>query len=130
MMHYNEYHMLGTATGEPAMDRARKLQTMLNRAYEQADKPDLSWSERRELDKKIIGMEKELEGILGDTPQSYSAGRYYTSHSGLLRPSGTVAADPALVLGSKDVDEKKKPLPWILLGLAAAGAATYFTIQG
>ncbi len=130
MMQYNEYNMLGTATGEPAMDRARKLQTMLNRAYEQADKPDVSWNERRELDKKITAMEKELEGILGDAPQSYSAGRYYTSHSGLLRPSGTVAADSALVLGSKDIDEKKKPLPWILLGLAAAGAAAFFTVKG
>lgn len=119
-----QYSMLGTTTDDPVMDRARELQAMLNAAYRQAEE-----NPSRTLDRKIRDMEKELDALVGDSPQGYSAGRYYTSESGLVRPAGTVTADTSLVLGAEEAKRERKPLPWILLGLAAAGVATFFTVK-
>lgn len=108
--------------------RAYDLQKMLAAAYEQASKPGLSWSEQRALDKKITAMECELENIIGDTPQQTMPGGYYTEQ-GYAKTTGTVVADPALVLAAENIDEKKNPFPWIVLALIAAGT-TYYTIKG
>lgn len=108
--------------------RAYDLQTMLDKAYEQAADPKLSSGEQRALDKTISAMECELSQILDNKAQAQSPGGYYTEE-GFLPATGRVVASPALVLGEKDVEPKKNPLPWIAIALIAAGA-TYFTLKG
>ena len=111
------------------MDRARQIQTELEPLYEKAMQPGLSWREQRALDHQISDLECKLQEILDTGPQAYSAGRYYTSESGLVAPTGRVAADSALVLGAEETERKRKPLPWLLLALGA-GTAAYFTLRG
>jgi len=108
--------------------RIRQLQDILNDKYTQAAKPGLSWSEQRALDKEITALECEIDEALQNKGQAKTPGGYYTSE-GVKPATGSVVADPALVLGEKDVKPKAKPLPWILLVLAA-GTATYFTVKG
>lgn len=109
--------------------RAYDLQNMLDKAYEQISKPGLSSGEMRELEKTITAMECELDKLLDNKPQAYTPGGYVTQ-SGVLPTTGSIVVDQAaLILGDKNIEPKKKPWPWILIALAAAGA-TYATIKG
>ena len=110
------------------MDRARQIHVELNTLYNQAAKPGLSWSQERALDKKITALECELQKIVGDDPQAVTPGGYYTPE-GMRPATGRVYAEPALVLGAEVVEPKRKPLPWIIIALIAAGA-TYYTVRG
>lgn len=108
--------------------RAQQLQAALNDAYEQAANPTLSPMELRRLERKISEMECELDEILQNQGQALTPGGYYTSE-GVKRASGTVVAQPALVLATEQQDKKRNPVPFIALALVAAGTA-YFTIRG
>lgn len=123
-----KYSLLG-ADAPPSMARARELQKMLNVAYKQAADPSTPATRQRELDKKITAMECELENLLNNRAQATTPGGYYTQE-GVKPATGRVTVDtPALVLGKKPEEKKGNPWPWIL-GIAAAGTATYFTVKG
>lgn len=122
------YSVLG-ANEPPSMARARELQKMLNAAYKQAADPTASPRYQRQLDKKITAMECELDSLLNTNTQAETPGGYYTSQ-GVKKATGSVTVEkPALVLGKAPEDEKRNRWPWIL-GIAAAGTATYFTLKG
>lgn len=117
----------GQMLGEDLPARAYEIQDQLDTLYAAALKPDLSWRDQRDLDKRITDLECELEAILDNRAQAHTPGGYLTD-TGVSPATGRVIGDPSLVLGAEGAGAKKK-FPWWIL-ILAAGATTYMTVRG
>lgn len=139
-----QYQTLGRAnydptTGGPYMPsidysnsdnilRIYQIRRALQVLYKDALRPGISSREQKSIDEKITALECELDSLLNNRGQSKTPGGYYTGGGVKPATGGVVIDTPALVLGDKEVEGKKK-FPWWLLVVGGA-AATYFSVRG
>ena len=121
-------YMLGQDALSAGMTREDDIRATLDTLYNKSLDTSLGFFERRRIDRQIKDLEGELDLILGTTVQATTPGGYLTP-AGVKPSTGLIIGDPALVLGGTTSKQSKKPMPWILLALAA-GTAAYFMMKG